>query len=139
ITDLDDAIFLAKVTAGNLEGLHDAHGLFHAVHGLEGVWVQFVFVRADDADDGACFAAAEMDLVPHLLHSFDHRLDLIWLGVSLHDDDHAQFLSDSLVIAVIASGYLAKFCCNITSTGAWRTVCLRRCVLTSLCAYVVVC
>ena len=86
--DLDNRVRGAEIAGGQLEGLHDAHGFFHAVHDLEGLVLDQMLLGADDADDRARLAPAQVDFVAQLFHPPDHSLHILLFGVGLHDDDH---------------------------------------------------
>ncbi len=90
--DVDDRVRLAEVAAGQLVRLHDAHGTLDAIHHLKGAILDEMLVGADNADNRARLAAAEVHLVAQLLHAADNSLDILRLGVGFHDDDHLYFL-----------------------------------------------
>ncbi len=90
---LDDRVLVAEVAAGQLVRLHDAHALLDAVHDLEGGALQQIFIRPDDADDGACFTTTQVDLVAQIFNSTDDGFDIARLGALFHDDDHGGMCS----------------------------------------------
>ena len=86
---VNDGVFMTEVATGQLVGLHNAHGLLDAVHHLKAGFADHVFIRADDADNGARLAAAQMHLLAQFLHTLDHGLNISLAGALFHDDNHS--------------------------------------------------
>jgi hypothetical protein len=89
---LDYRRLVGEIPAGQLVGLHHAHGALDAVHHLKGRVGDQMLVGADDADDGARLAPAQMHLVAQLFHPLDDAFDFRPFGAQLHHNDH-EFLS----------------------------------------------
>src|SRR5262249_45917984 len=85
--DLHNAIFLVELATGQLERLEDRQHLFHAGNGGERLGLELVLI-ADDADDGAVFAAADVWLEAQLRDALEDVVDLFAGGVGAENDDH---------------------------------------------------
>jgi len=80
-----------EVSAGQLEGMEDADDAFHAGQDLEDLGVDGAFV-ADHPDDRPLGPAGHVALEAERFDPADHRGQLLFGGVRLHDDDHGRFL-----------------------------------------------
>src|SRR5262249_34958556 len=78
-----------KFTAGQLERLEDRQHLFDTRDGLQRFGLQLVLV-ADDADDRAQLAAAQVRLESQLLNALHNVIDLLRGGVLLQHDNHGS-------------------------------------------------
>ena len=85
----DDGILRLEITAGQLEGVQDAHHPLHAGEKLEAFGAQGALV-ADDADDRPFFASREVGSEAQGLDVGHHLLDLLLLGPHFHHDNHGN-------------------------------------------------
>ena len=76
-----------ELAAGQLERLQDRQHLLDAGDGGQRLGLQLVLV-ADDADDGALLALAEVRLEAQFLDAFQDVLDLLLGGMGSEDDNH---------------------------------------------------
>src|SRR5262249_30196158 len=84
---LHDSITFVTLTASELERLEDGQHLLNAGNGLERLGLELVLI-ADDADDGAVLAAAEMGLETQLLDALQDVVDLLRGGLRSQNDNH---------------------------------------------------
>ena len=76
-----------KFPAGQLERLEDRQHLLDAGYGQERLDLQFALV-ADDADDGAHLAAAEVRLEPQFTNALQNVFNVFFGGVGTENDNH---------------------------------------------------
>src|SRR5581483_7319882 len=82
-------VALVELAAGELVRLHDRQGLLDAGDRQQRLGVQLVLV-ADDADDRAVLALADVRLQAELVDALDDVLELGGGGVGAQDDDHGS-------------------------------------------------
>src|SRR5262249_62143236 len=87
LADGYDRVGGLELPAGQLERLEDRQHLLDAGDGRQRLGLQLVLV-ADDADDGAQRAAAEVRLEAQFLDTLQDVLDLLLGGVPPENDDH---------------------------------------------------
>ncbi len=85
--DRDDGVSGMKLPAGELERLEDRQDLLDAGNGRQRLGPELVLV-ADDADDGADLAAAEVRLETQLADAFENVLDLLFGEIGSENDNH---------------------------------------------------
>ena len=81
--------FLLNSRLASLNGLHDRQNLLHAGNGLERLGLQLVFI-ADDADDRAMLALAEVRLEAQLADALQNVVDHRLGGIGFKHDDHGS-------------------------------------------------
>ena len=85
--DDHDRVGGVELAAGQLERLEDRQHLLDAGNGLQRLGLELVLV-ADDADDGALLAPAEVRLEAQLADAFENVFDLLVRGVGPENDNH---------------------------------------------------
>ena len=78
-----------NLAAGELERLEDRQHLFDAGDGRQRLGLQLALV-ADDADDGALLAAAEVRLEAQFADALQDVVDLLLGGVGSKNNNHGQ-------------------------------------------------
>src|SRR5438876_11984234 len=86
---LNHRVLRMELPAGQLERLHDGQDLFHTGNGGQRLGLEFVLV-ADNADDGAVLALADVRLESQLHNPVEDVIDLLARGMGTYDDDHVK-------------------------------------------------
>ena len=82
-----------KLTAGQLERLQNRQHLFDAGYGKQRLGLELALV-ADDADQGALLAAAEVRLKAQVTDTLQNVLDVFVGGVGTEDNNHGGASSE---------------------------------------------